>query len=130
MNLTIFIHPDAGNPGRVFKKQIDELSGSVCPDILQDLDEFEIRLKKPIDFRQAEVFVLFVDQHRRMDSLMSLIGYFEDRRVLFVLPDKSREVLSKALKFRPRFFTYQGRDYSDLLAVIKQINKGGKDVGI
>lgn len=45
---------------------------------------------------------------------------FEDRRLLLVLPDQSPNTISRALKFRPRFFTGPSDHFDDLCAVIKK----------
>jgi hypothetical protein len=121
MNLVSFVHPDAGESGLALKKAIAAMAGLVKPTWFSDYAGFEAHLQAPVTFSTSRVYLLLMDTPERLDRLAKLIHYFEDRRTLLVLPDQTPDTISRALKFRPRYFTVQDNDFKDLCAVIKKI---------
>ena len=121
MNLIVFIHPGAGQCGAALKKAIRSLPEQVKTTWVSDYDKLEDQLNQPTSFNTPQVYLLLMDTLDSLETLSSMISSFEDRRVLLVLPDQSPDTISRALKFRPRFFTGPSDHFDDLCAVIKKL---------
>ncbi len=128
MKLIIFIHQSSSTKGEHFKNSIDQNLKKIEIQVLQTFNSFKARLKQISNYAE-EIFILFVDSEKRLTELTSLIDLIEDKRVILVLPNKSKAVLSMAHHFFPRYFTYVNNTYTDLFAVInKMTNK--KEINI
>ncbi|WP_319575524.1 hypothetical protein [uncultured Desulfobacter sp.] len=121
MNLIVFIHPEAGQCGAALRKAIRGLPEQVKTTWFSDFDKLEDQLNLPESFNSPQVYLLLMDTLESLETLSSMIPCFEDRRVLLVLPDQSPDTISRALKFRPRFFTGPSDQFDDLCAVIKKL---------
>jgi len=121
MNLIVFIHPGAGQCGAALKRAVRGLPGQVKTTWLSDYDKLEDQLNQPASFITPQVYLLLMDTLDSLETFSSMISCFEDRRVLLVLPDQSPDTISRALKFRPRFFTGPSDHFDDLCAVIKKL---------
>ncbi len=138
MNLILYVHQDASENGDNFKKTIARNFTDVQIDSFHTFNTFKSRLKK-ISLYNEEIFILFVETENQLKELIRLIGLLENKRIILILPDHSKKVVSTALKFFPRYFTQINNSYNDLCAVLDKMiaskniivndNKGGiKDV--
>ncbi|MCP3873579.1 MAG: hypothetical protein GY699_10555 [Desulfobacteraceae bacterium] len=122
MKLIIFIHQGSSTKGENFKNTIGQNLKKSEIQVLQTFNSFKTRLKQVSNYAE-EIFILFVDSEKRLTELTSLIDLIENRRVILVLPNKSKVVLSMAHHFFPRYFTYVNDTYTDLFAVINKMKK-------
>ena len=120
MNLILFIHEDASNNGELFKKTIDQQFKDLKIDTYRTINSFKEKLKQVSNYLE-KVFILFVDSKNRLDELTSLIDLMERQRIILILPDNSRPVISASHQFYPRYFTFMSDTYSDLCAVIDKM---------
>ncbi len=126
MKLIIFIHKGSSTKGESFKNAIGQNFKKFEIQVLQTINSFKTRLKQVSKYAE-EIFILFADSEKRLVELTSLIDLIENKRIILVLPNKSKVVLSMAHHFFPRYFTYINDTYTDLLAVIdKMTNKNDK----
>ena len=121
LKFNLFIHHDSGDNGIFFKQSIERINPAIKIELFLDFTSFEVYLKKPYDFKNNEVFILFADSIERLNRLYTFINFFEGKRLLLVAPDERSETTSKVLKFWPRFFTYIRDNYEDFCSVIKKI---------
>ena len=123
MNLILFIHRDVPTKGKTLKKIIDQNFKELEIQTLQTFNAFKARLKQASNYNE-DVFILFVDSIKRLNTLTSLIDLLDNKRTIWILPDDSKATVSMALQFYPRYFTYINDTYADLCAVLtKMTNK-------
>ena len=137
MNLVLFIHQDSSKKGKALKTAIKNNVGGGESLTFQTVNKLESRLKKTSS-TEKEILILLAESKTRLDELTSLIYLLENKRIILILPDDSKETISKASQFFPRFFTPISCKYDDLCSVINKmmgqeiINnniKGGDDNG-
>ena len=124
MNIILFIHQDSSKKGASLINALDENFYGTKLTIVHTYKTLKAELKKKSAMAWKAIILLFVDSGSRLNQLTSLIDLLEDKRIILILPDESKETLSKASQFFPRFFTPISDSYSDLCSVMnKMINK-------
>ena len=120
MNLILFIHQDASTKGEPLKEIINQHFKKTPIQSFNTVKAFKARLKQ-VPLYDKEIYVLLADSKNRLKQLTSLIGLLEGKRIILILPDDSKAILSMALQFFPRFFTYINDTYDDLCAVLNKM---------
>ena len=121
MRLIVFIHQDSSTNGQILKQTIDQSFKMVEIQSVQTFNSLKAKLKKTHNY-DKEIFVLLADSKSRLKEMMPLIDLMEDKRIVLILPDDSKEVTSMAHQFFPRYFTCINRVYADLCAVITKMS--------
>ncbi len=122
MKLIIFIHQGSYTKGEKFKNAVGKNFKKFEIQVLQTFNSFKARLKQVSNY-DKEIFILFADSEKRLTQLTTLIDLIDNKRIILVLPNKSKVVLSMAHHFFPRYFTYVDDTYTDLFAVINKMSK-------
>jgi len=87
------------------------------------------RLSKRFDRPRGDMCVMLflIRNHKILNDLILIKDQMYDLPIALILPDSNRETILKGHKFYPRFITFFGSDYSDLiLALYKIINRENK----
>jgi len=127
MSLILFIHQDSSKKGINLVNVINQNFNRIKLQTFHTFNAFKARLKKNSDFIDNEIFILLSESRTRLNQLTSLIDLLESKRTILILPDESKETLSKASQFFPRFFTPVSETYTDLCDVLdKMINQEKK----
>ncbi len=121
MTIVLFIHRDSSKKGVSLKNSIDQNFLKTELQVLATYKSLKTRLKKSSDFNEQEIFILLVDSKIRLNKLTLMTDLMEDKRIILILPDESKETLSTASQFFPRFFTPMGNKYDDLCSVLNKI---------
>ncbi len=125
MNLIMFIHQSASKKGEILEKIIDQNFKGFEKQTVHTVNAFKARLKQVSDY-DREIFIVLADSIKRINELTSLVDLMEDRRIILILPDDSKETASKSHQFFPRYFTYVNDTYADLCAVISKMSNKAK----
>ncbi|SDT84148.1 hypothetical protein [Desulfobacula phenolica] len=120
MKFILFIHKASSRKGDVLKSIIEENFNNVEIQIFQTFDLFKARLRQ-VSIYNDEIYVLLADSKNRMEKLTLFIDLLKDRRIILILPDDSKAVISIAHHFFPRFVTYMNDTYVDLCEVLKKM---------
>ena len=121
MRLIVFIHQDSSTNGQTLKQAIDQSFKKVEIQSVQTFNSLKAKLKKTHNY-DKEIFVLLADSKSRLKEMMPLIDLMEDKRIVLIIPDDSKAVVSMAHQFFPRYFTYINDVYDDLCAVITKMS--------
>lgn len=94
------------------------------PDIILDIVTTVHSLKSRIMMSVADVsvMILAVDTSQRLDELIAVAGMMSCCRVIVILPDRGKEIVSKALSLSPTYIGYADTDLYDVEAVIEKIH--------
>ena len=127
MNLILYAHKDALRKGTVLKRQIGRQVKNHEIQTIQTFNAFKVRLKQ-VSVYDKEIFVLLADSKQRLNELMLLTDWLENKRILLILPDDSKDIVSLAHQFFPRYFTYVNDTYADLCAVITKMSNNKENI--
>jgi hypothetical protein len=120
MNLILFIHKGASETGVTFKNAIDKNVKGMKSEIIQTFDKLQLKLKQSF-FNEHEIFLLLADSKKRIDKLSFFNDLLENKCIIIVTPDESKEIISKASRFYPRFLTPVSENYDDLCSVLNRM---------
>ena len=121
MNLIVFLHYKTEKEGQPLRNRLGALTGLNSIEYCSDFESFKERLQQPVRFERSEVFILFAAGQEQLQKFSAFNPYFEDRRIIIILPDDSPETIDGVLKLRPRYFTTKNDTYDDLCAVLKKL---------
>ncbi len=121
MKLILFFHHNAYQTGVTFKEAIEKKFNKTQCQTVQTFNALKERLKQVPSFEDREIFIIIADSLERLNELASLIDLMEDKRLILILPDKSKATLSKASHFFPRFFTQISDNYDVLCSVLNKM---------
>ena len=120
MSLILYVDQNASKKGDSFKKIIEQRFKRVKIHSFHKINAFKEGLEG-IHVYDKEIFILFADSKNRLIELTKLIDLMENKRIVLILPDNSKDTLSTALKFFPRFFTPISDTYNDLCEVLTKM---------
>jgi hypothetical protein len=80
------------------------------------IKSLEKRLHQHIS--EPMVFVLQVSRMQELLQLLQLRDCLIDRKLILILPDEDREIISRCHALRPRFITYIESDFIDVSVVL------------
>jgi hypothetical protein len=78
-------------------------------------------LRQPL--HSLAVIVLVIESKKELDGLNQMIPLFDNSRIIAVLPDRGKTILSLCLQMRPSFFSYCDTDLTDIISVLEKIQK-------
>lgn len=120
MNLTIFIPKGASQNGKLLQHAVEI---NLYPANLQVIDTFtalEKKLKGIYNLKN-EILIILAESHHQLNRLSTISNLLGNKQTIFILPDDSKENVSKASRFFPRFFTPVSDNYDDLCEVINKM---------
>lgn len=117
MNLTLFIPNGASQNGKALQQAIDD---NLFMFNLQVIDTFNALISKlkMIYGTNNEILIFLAESHDRLKQLVTISDLLENKQIILILPDDSRESASLASRFFPRFFTPISDTYDDVCEVI------------
>jgi hypothetical protein len=83
-------------------------------------------LRQPL--HSLAVIVLVIESKKELDALNQMIPLFDNSRIIAVLPDRGKTILSLCLQLRPSFFSYCDTDLTDIVSVLEKIQKNSKEM--
>ncbi len=123
MKLILFYHNDcAATLGGRFKDAITRSWTDIETEICQTIYSLKGRMAHRPDFFKYEVYILLVDSKSRLMELALLNNLTEDKNLILILPDDSKETMRLAMYLYPRFVTGISDDYEDLHQVLEQMS--------
>jgi len=76
----------------------------------------------PERLHEETMVVLFVSDEDDLLVVESCREYFEDLKVILVLPSLDKTMISRAHMLRPRFIEYGSSDFKNVIAIIRKIH--------
>lgn len=121
ITIVLYIDPQAGEEGRRLQHTVDKHFQPVARKICPDLSSLKQCLKRPALYGDLNLYVLLTDTKERLDQLHELSGYFEDRKVLLILPDGERLTFFSGFRIWPRYLTPKSESYHDVCQVLEKM---------
>jgi len=120
MNLILYIDQGSSHACENFKNIIVQRFQDQDIQIFESFNGLKSRLRQVANYN-TDIFILFADSEMRLKALTRLIDLMEDKRLLMVLPDDSKSIMSTAHQFFPRYFTCINDTYNDLCDVLSKL---------
>lgn len=94
--------------------------------ILGTLEELVFALTRPRIGSGRMVAILVADTRWDLVDFLSIAELMSDVWIILVLPNRNRDITSKAFLLRPRFLSYADDDFSDTAAVFEKMIEHAK----
>ena len=121
MNLVFYIHQGSSKKGATLKNIIKKRFNGISSNTIETFNRLKSKLKQTPDSVDQEIYILLAESKNRLDELTSLIDLLENKRLVLIIPDESKETVSKVSQFFPRFFTPISNTYDDLCSVLNKM---------
>ncbi len=69
---------------------------------------------------KPSILILFSEDRCDLDELFSMKVFFQDIRIILILPDNDRETLALGYQLYPRFISYADSDFADVKLVVEK----------
>ncbi|WP_232364187.1 hypothetical protein [Desulforapulum autotrophicum] len=78
-------------------------------------------LRRPLN--GISVIVLFIVSQSQIENFLILKPFFDNTRLILVLPDNNKGLVAKGLQLNPCFVTYLDNDPHDITSVLRKIEQ-------
>ena len=113
--------PESGMAGKRLQKSIREQFVNIEQEYHDSVEDLQKRLCRPAYSKETEIVIVFIDNSERLERLIELMGCLDGRRLVLVLQEMNRKILSRSHMLRPRYVSYGENQFSDLLSVLEKM---------
>jgi hypothetical protein len=121
--MKIFLYSKVGNQsGDKLEKIVKTNLPEVEMMVYRTMDDLFQNLRQPIE--DSGIAILLVSNQEDLKNILSIRSFFQNIRIILLLPNKEPEIVTLAHQLRPRFLTDMNSDLLEITAVLKKILKG------
>jgi len=95
-------------------------------DTITSINDLSRILGRPLS--RIAVMVIFVTCQKEIDQWLGLKSLFDNIRLILVLPDRTKGMVTSGLQLHPSFISYSDSDYLDITSVLKKMYQRTKAV--
>ena len=120
MNVILF----AASPqkmGTALEQLIQQELPKIKVETICSIERVSQKLRRPLN--GISVIVLFIVSQNQIESFLTLKPFFDNTRLILVLPDNNKGLVAKGLQLNPCFVTYLDDDPHDITLVLKKIEQ-------
>ena len=124
MNVILF----ADSP-QAMETTLEQLIQDELPKIkvetLDSIERISQKLRRPLN--GISVIIIFIVSINQVEKFFSLKPFFDNTRLILILPDNDNRLMAKGLQLNPCFVSYLDDDPSDIISVLKKIEQRKKN---
>ena len=131
------IDHESGMAGKRLLKSIRDQFADIEKEHYHRIEDLQKRICRPAYGKDTEIVIVLIDNGECLERLIRLKGCLDGRRLVLVLQEMNRKILSRSHILRPRYVSCGENQFNDLLSVLeKMINApagcvpAGDDEGI
>ncbi len=111
-------------------KKLEKLIQNQLPEIQMDTINSVSHLSRNIcrPLNRISVIVIFVTSEKDIARWVGIKSFFDNIRVILVLPDRTRNMVACGLQLHPSFISYSDSDFIDIISVLEKIYGRTKEV--
>ncbi len=111
-------------------KKLEQLIQTQLPEIQMDTINSVSHLSRNIcrPLNRIAVIVIFVKSEKDIARWIGIKSFFDNIRVILVLPDRTRSLVAWGLQLHPSFISYSDSDFIDIISVLEKIYGRTKEV--
>ena len=113
MKLLLYARKD--EIGQRLRERIQDLMLNNVMESFKAIDNFIQRLRQPVN--EFSLAVILADSRNELNKIIELGDLLEGLKIIIILPDRSPETVSAALKLHPRYMGYADGDFLDVSMV-------------
>ncbi|MBU0988089.1 MAG: hypothetical protein KKH68_12650 [Proteobacteria bacterium] len=121
MNILFFENNQLNSKKNYLLQAVESAANGKRIETVTNFENLSKRLKR-LSYTIAAA-VLFASSSETLSGILLLKEFFEDIRVILILPDRMPETISKGHLLRPRFLTYADSDFEEVRAVLTKMLK-------
>lgn len=106
----------------IIHTQVPQIQVKIC----NSIDLFSQILRQPLN--NISVVILLVASKNELIQFNHMETFFDNIRIILILPDRRKDTLALGLKLKTSFISYVDSDLQDVAAVLGQILKITKEV--
>lgn len=120
--IILFVDRESGPRGRLFLQRIQQRLPGTRIQVCQSLDACVTFIRRVRPCMDTSIVVFWVDTKQSLDDLYREKHFFENRKIVMVLPDeKTDECTAMVHRFFPRYVAVMDDRYDDLCDVLNQM---------
>jgi len=120
MSLIIYM-PKAGESRRRLQELIGRLVWQEPIEIFYHFSQLDFRLRHPSG--NEDIALLCASTLQDLHDFIRLRSLLSNLRLILIIPNRESETVAKGHLLRPRFMGYLDSDFSDLVLVLKKMEK-------
>lgn len=121
--MKIFLYSKMGNQfGDILERLIETHLLEVEMGVYRTIDSLSQNLRQPIE--DSGIAILVASNQGDLQNILSIRHFFQNIRIILVLPSKKTEIINLAHQLRPRFLTDTNTDLAEITAVLKKMLQG------
>ncbi len=105
IQLILYIHHQADEAGQRLQRGVEQRFQAFPRLICPDLETLKQHLKRPVRYGDLNIFILLGDTRDRLEQLHQLNDYYDDKKLLLILPDNEQATYASGFRLYPRFVT-------------------------
>ncbi len=118
MNLVLYADRSQ-KMGKILEQLIQDQLPNIQVETLGSISRIAQRLCRPLN--GISVIILFIISGNQVEKLLTLKPFFDNTRLILVLPDTDKALVAKGLQLNPCFVSYLDNDPHDITSVLKKI---------
>lgn len=116
----------SGSEGQRLLQALLSVTGQYNAEYFFSVEPLKKRFKQLHRYDEQHVYVLLADSRERLEQLHSLGILLEDRKIVLILPNNTKETYALGFRMYPRFVTLMPGAYHDLCAVVGEMMRPRK----
>lgn len=120
-----FYATDTKGTGKALWNLHQELASKYKGEFFQTIDSLSHKLCQPSG--DQTIAVLLAGTQEDLADILSVKNLLERTRIILILPDSSKDTISKGHTLFPRFLAYMDGDFSWVTAVLKKMLSNNLD---
>ncbi len=121
----LFYATDTKGTGKALWNLHQELASSYKGEFFQTIDSLSHKLCQPSG--DQTIAVLLAGTQEDLADILSVKNLLERTRIILILPDSSKDTISKGHTLYPRFLAYVDGDFSWVAAVLEKMLSNNYD---
>jgi len=116
-----FIHKEAGKNGKRLENNLKGRFPKIEQEFYDSGDNFQKRLGLPNFTGKKEIYVVLAESLERLGELLALRKLLEDRRLVLILPENHKTIISMGQRLLPRYVCSEPENHDEVVSVLEKM---------
>ncbi len=115
----LFFNSETNSVGKKLQRVIEPAVPGENIEVFKTIENLLQGLIRPNNNRN--IVVLFAANRQELLEILSFQNFFDDTRIILILPDDARDTFSLGAKLYPRFISHADSDFEHVAAVLRKM---------
>lgn len=121
ITLISLIHHEAGLNGKRLEKKLKGRFSKIEQEFYDNSDCFQKRLGQPNFGGKKEIYVVLAESLERLGELLALRKQLEDKRLVLILPENHKTIISMGHRLMPRYVCCEPENHEEVVSVLEKM---------